>query len=70
MSITEWTDRQVIMFALLQWRNHIETGDYALSAQDAIRSGQSKLCKALEHEQILFIRRLEKLAEKIASTTK
>jgi len=57
-------EKETIYNALLQWRNHIQTGNITISTQDAINMGQSQLCKPLNQDQIEYCNYLENLANK------
>lgn len=59
------SDKEIIRYALLMWRNYIQTGDVVLSASDAINSGQQDKCKQLNSDQQKFVVRLEELATKL-----
>jgi hypothetical protein len=59
-----YTDKQLIRWALLMWRNHIETGEVPLSSTDAANCKEHKKIKPLDSEQKALVVRLEKLAEK------
>lgn len=58
----EQTDHELIRTALHLWANHIETGNVALSARDAVHA--HKPFKALSNDQMKLVVRLRELAEK------
>lgn len=55
------SDREMIITALQCRRCIIETGDYALTAENAIKSGHPEMVKALSTDQMKVIIRTEEL---------
>lgn len=56
-------DNVLAWWALLMWRNVLQTGDPHLSTVDAKNTGQLKKVRQLSSEQQEFVVRLEHLAE-------
>jgi len=61
-------DSEIIFYALLMWRNYIQTGDVSLSSHDAVASGQKHLCKVLDRGQMEMVIRLEDLSDRILNS--
>ncbi len=57
------TDNELIKFALISWRNNIQTGDHGLSLNDVLERGEREKIRMLNSDQQEFIIRLEELAE-------
>lgn len=62
------TNAELVRQALLFWRNHIETGNMAMSAADLIAAGWGEKVKRLRYEQRVLVKRLELLAEGYSTT--
>jgi len=58
-------EKELIVFGLQMRRNHIETGNALLSAQDAKRMEKEKMIKPLGTDQYRLIVKLEDLITKI-----
>jgi len=56
-------DNVLMWWALLMWRNVLQTGDPHLSAVDAKNQEQLKKVRQLNSDQQEFVVRLEQLAE-------
>ena len=56
-------DSNLIFYALNMWANYIETGNVALSKQDAINCKYSEVIKKLSPSQMELTLRLRKLSE-------
>ena len=63
-------DNVVVWWALLMWRNVIETGEPYVSAVDANNMGRQNMLKPLDPEQRRFVARLEDLAESFRRNTR
>jgi hypothetical protein len=59
------SDQELIFWALVQYRNKLETGDSGLSVDMAIKTGQSNLIKALNDEQKAMVIRLNQMIANI-----
>lgn len=58
-------DKDILYFSLSCRRCIIETGDYSMSAQDAVNSGQKHLIKALTTDQMKVVIRIEELMKEV-----
>lgn len=58
------TDEQIIIHALNMWKNHIETGNVLLSANDAIEQKKHKLLKPISEDTRILLIKIKLLRDK------
>ena len=58
----DWSDDDIICYALSYWANHVETGNMVMSRNDAIRQNKHACIRDLSNEQMEMVRRLRKLS--------
>ncbi len=58
-------DKDILYFSLSCRRCIIETGDYSMSAQDAMNAGLQSQIRALTTEQMKVIIRIEELMSEV-----
>ena len=65
MTMIDDPDYIVVCHALNVWANYIETGDPAMSANDAVRAGRSDEIKPLDSYQLQMVRRMRDLTDRV-----
>lgn len=62
------TDNELIAFALKSWAGYIETTEFGLTRNDAIKSKRFNVIRELDHEQQKLVIRIRELADKYDKT--